>query len=401
VDIKFHESSKKVVSVCQKIVRFWDMHTTQQFCSIEPAGMQEISDVAFKENGIFFIAGEHSKINVFYIPALGNAPSWCRFLDNLTEELEESKNASIYTDYKFVTREDLRSLGVEKIIGSPYLRAYMHGFFIDIRLYNKIKTIAQPNAFEEWRSELVRQKLELKRESRITVNKKNTPRVNKQQLSNNTPETDNLPDERFSKLFTDINYNRVDEPVGGSQQQQQPPQDLEDYSELSEEEGKTSPDKGEDSRDESIDESPQQEDDADKLVAFHQARNSKKSISSKNPPPPAAPPKTTSKTATYAPKRKIRFFESKDDHSGFPLGQRQQQENKKQRLQNAPFGKRVEIEKQLQSETSHRVSHNTITFTTEKKSSGKEKSQKSTSTTKTTNKTNKKSTPKRRRRFTK
>lgn len=32
---------------------------------------------------------------------------WCSFLDNLTEELEESKQTAIYDDYKFVTRDEL------------------------------------------------------------------------------------------------------------------------------------------------------------------------------------------------------------------------------------------------------------------------------------------------------
>ena len=37
--------------------------------------------------------------------------SWCAFLDNLTEELEEEDNPSIYEDYKFISREELNELG--------------------------------------------------------------------------------------------------------------------------------------------------------------------------------------------------------------------------------------------------------------------------------------------------
>lgn len=43
--------------------------------------------------------------------ALGPAPRWCSFLDNLTEELEENPESTIYDDYKFVTRQDLENLG--------------------------------------------------------------------------------------------------------------------------------------------------------------------------------------------------------------------------------------------------------------------------------------------------
>lgn len=41
------------------------------------------------------------------MPALGPAPRWCSFLENLTEELEENANPTVYDDYRFVTRADL------------------------------------------------------------------------------------------------------------------------------------------------------------------------------------------------------------------------------------------------------------------------------------------------------
>ncbi len=70
---------------------------------------------------------------VHYLPSLGPAPRWCSFLDSLTEELEESSVTEIYDDYKFVTVEQLQSLGLDHLIGTNLLRAYMHGFFMDIR----------------------------------------------------------------------------------------------------------------------------------------------------------------------------------------------------------------------------------------------------------------------------
>lgn len=45
------------------------------------------------------------------VQALGPAPKWCSFLDNLTEELEESPESTVYDDYKFLTRKDLENLG--------------------------------------------------------------------------------------------------------------------------------------------------------------------------------------------------------------------------------------------------------------------------------------------------
>ena len=45
---------------------------------------------------------------------------------------------SVYDDYKFVTRSELEGLGLAHLVGSSLLRAYMHGYFMDIRLYNKV-----------------------------------------------------------------------------------------------------------------------------------------------------------------------------------------------------------------------------------------------------------------------
>lgn len=67
-------------------------------------------------------------MGIYYIPVLGPAPRWCSFLDNLTEELEENPESTVYDDYKFVTKKDLENLGLTHLIGSPFLRAYMHGF---------------------------------------------------------------------------------------------------------------------------------------------------------------------------------------------------------------------------------------------------------------------------------
>lgn len=50
----------------------------------------------------------------------------------LTEELEEAA-PSAFDDYRFVTRADLARLGLDHLLGSPMLRAYMHGFFVDNR----------------------------------------------------------------------------------------------------------------------------------------------------------------------------------------------------------------------------------------------------------------------------
>jgi len=104
-------------------------------------------------------------------------------LDNITEELEEKPTDTgiefenllikyhdlilfvlVYDDYKFLTLKELDTLGLSHLIGSDLLRAYMHGYFMDIRLYNQAKTVAEPFAFAEYRKQKLRATIEKKRE---------------------------------------------------------------------------------------------------------------------------------------------------------------------------------------------------------------------------------------------
>ena len=60
-------------------------------------------------------------ISYFYAN-LGPAPRWCAFLDNITEEIEESSVSTVYDDYKFVTKDELTDLGLDHLIGTSLLR---------------------------------------------------------------------------------------------------------------------------------------------------------------------------------------------------------------------------------------------------------------------------------------
>ncbi|XP_062934412.1 nucleolar protein 10 isoform X3 [Cynocephalus volans] len=155
---------------------------------------------------------------------LGPAPRWCSFLDNLTEELEENPESTVYDDYKFVTKKDLENLGLTHLIGSPFLRAYMHGFFMDIRLYHKVKLMVNPFAYEEYRKDKIRQKIEETRAQRVQLKK--LPKVNKElalklieeeeekQKSTWRKKVKSLPniltDDRFKVMFENPDF-QVDE----------------------------------------------------------------------------------------------------------------------------------------------------------------------------------------------
>lgn len=140
----------------------------------------EINDVCVvKNSGLIFMALDSPRISSFFIPSLGPAPRWCSSLEGLTEELEEGNETTIYEDYKFVTREDLERLNLTNLLGTNLLRAYMHGFFVDHRLYAKAKAMTNPFAYEEYRQKTIREKLDAERATRISVKKK-LPKVNRE-----------------------------------------------------------------------------------------------------------------------------------------------------------------------------------------------------------------------------
>lgn len=56
---------------------------------------------------------------------------------------------------------------MDHLVGTDTLKPYMHGFFVDLRLYTKARAIANPFAYAEYRDRLIREKLEKERESRI------------------------------------------------------------------------------------------------------------------------------------------------------------------------------------------------------------------------------------------
>ncbi|CAF1472359.1 unnamed protein product [Rotaria sp. Silwood1] len=229
--IDFHtQNNDYILSIDKKICKIWNQHTGKNLTSIEPG--TPLNDMLnIPGSGLICLTNDSPKIFVYYIPTLGNAPKWCTFLDNITEELEEKPADTVYDDYKFLTLKELDTLGLSHLIGSDLLRAYMHGYFMDIRLYNQAKTVAEPFAFAEYRKKKLREKIDLKREkTRIPmpivpiVNKdlaekllhdKNdvTMKKTKKQKTTENKETPSiLKDTRFQSLFTnpdmqiDINH---------------------------------------------------------------------------------------------------------------------------------------------------------------------------------------------------
>lgn len=71
-----------------------------------------------------------------------------------------------------MTRAELDRVGLGHLVGTPLLRAFMHGFFLHNRLWHKALALARPFEYEDYRAQRISAKLESERQSRITVVKK-------------------------------------------------------------------------------------------------------------------------------------------------------------------------------------------------------------------------------------
>jgi ribosome biogenesis protein ENP2 len=150
-------------------------------------------------------ACEHQKGEIYFIPGIGPAPKWCNFLENITEELEETKNYSVYEDYKFLSQKDLEELGANNLIGTKLLKSYMHGYFMDWKLYKKLKSVSEPFDYQKYLEDKKNEKINKLYGERIIVNRHNKIKVNSQ-LAENSEGQNLLQDKRFEKLFKDKDF---------------------------------------------------------------------------------------------------------------------------------------------------------------------------------------------------
>ncbi|KAL9642790.1 hypothetical protein ABK040_009865 [Willaertia magna] len=136
VKISYHDLTKNIISADNRTIKIWDKSTGNNFTNLEyPTNISDFCVIP--QSGMIMVGGERSKVKPYYIPSLGPAPKWCSFVDTMTEELEEFKKNTVYQDFKFLTLEEIKDLGLEDLHGTDLLKPYMHGFFIKMSLYKR------------------------------------------------------------------------------------------------------------------------------------------------------------------------------------------------------------------------------------------------------------------------
>ncbi|KAH8282591.1 hypothetical protein KR054_008625 [Drosophila jambulina] len=211
--LAFNPSQNAVYSLDEATLKLWDEQTGKQIAYVEST--TSFNDFCtIPDTGMFFLAQEDVKMLTYYVPAMGPAPRWCSFLDNLTEEIESEVVENVYDDYQFVTAKELAELGMEHLVGTNLLKGYMHGYFMDARLYNKAKAVVEPFAFDRFRKDKIRQEIESERKSRLQIESK-LPKVNKELAlkimdEQANPKQRNVPnlleDTRFKAMFENADF---------------------------------------------------------------------------------------------------------------------------------------------------------------------------------------------------
>lgn len=240
--LKLHEDGQHCLSADAKCVKIWNRFSGTNVAAVEPDA--DINHLCvFGSTGIFCAAVEDSRVRSFYVPSLGPAPKWCSFLDSFTEELEDvasngmidkyeasshvqgtHDSVEIYQNYKFVSQKDLEGLGLGHLIGSNMLKPYMHGYFIDMKLYRRAIDVSAPFAYEQYKKDRAKEKIAAEREGRIGKVRKRgilaSAKVNQQlihQLTQGDPVANRtkakqsslssvVDDPRFSALFQNPDF---------------------------------------------------------------------------------------------------------------------------------------------------------------------------------------------------
>ncbi|GKY97468.1 hypothetical protein MPSEU_000705200 [Mayamaea pseudoterrestris] len=256
---KFHPGSGMILSGDEKLVKAWryksagDVVRSERFSgdassaigavrvNVESTGGKlchfivagDETDPHGEKSGLLLCATDQPKMESYYVPAVGTAPKWCSFLESITEELEERDleregadgaivrdgQETVFENYKFVSREDVEKLGISNLVGTPLLRGYMHGFFMDSNLYNRVKAVANPFEYEEYQKKKLKERLEAKRSSRIAPRQsdhKKKSSVNAEMAERLQSKAEDsksgkhaqklLGDDRFGNLFTNPDF---------------------------------------------------------------------------------------------------------------------------------------------------------------------------------------------------
>ncbi|KAH9260700.1 hypothetical protein BASA81_001167 [Batrachochytrium salamandrivorans] len=163
-----------------------------------------------KSSGLIMVSGNCTEaIQMFFVPSLGPAPVWARYLESVTEELEVNSSSigtkqqtESFDNFRFVTKAELEDLNMSSLIGSKELKPWMHGYFMEATAFEKLKQVMTAPSHVKSASASSSKKKQ-KDEQRIQLQRR--VRTNAA-LAERVPE-EMLTDDRFKDMFSDPDFN--------------------------------------------------------------------------------------------------------------------------------------------------------------------------------------------------
>lgn len=131
-------AGKHVASLDEKGVKIWEKRTGRTVESIEPGAA---SNTFCINGGLIFIGGDEPEVRTYYVPSLGVVPRWCSHLEGVTDDVAEKKKPLFFSNYRFVTEEELAVLGLEKCVEGG-VSVYMHGYLVKNEVYEEAEKSA-------------------------------------------------------------------------------------------------------------------------------------------------------------------------------------------------------------------------------------------------------------------
>lgn len=166
-----------------------------------------------KSSGLLMVSGNCTEaIQMFFVPSLGPAPVWARYLESVTEELEVNSSSlsggagggtkpDSFDNFRFVTKAELEDLNMSSLIGSKELKPWMHGYFMEATAFEKLKQVmAAPSQTKSASASSSRKKQ--KDEQRIQLQRRVRTNV---ALAERVPE-EMLEDDRFKDVFSNPDF---------------------------------------------------------------------------------------------------------------------------------------------------------------------------------------------------
>lgn len=179
--------STHIISADTRSIKVWNKRDGTNFTTLEaPADIYDfavlkaqhnmVSPFESDDSGVIAICCDTPRVQVHFIPQLGIAPRWASFLDSITEELEEKEQNVVYDDYKFISKSEMDTLGLEpQDLARGKVRPAMHGCYIENSLYRELKAVVDPNAFNRYTAEAKQKKIADRWENRISKFKRVDP----------------------------------------------------------------------------------------------------------------------------------------------------------------------------------------------------------------------------------